>query len=68
MTRSDAEALALQVRTTTGQNARVEFEDEDHGFLVVVPVTQPRSGALREEFFLYDELDWGWLRDRIASA
>ena len=68
MTRDEAEALAREVHDTTGHEARAEFEDDDFGFAVVVPIAQPHSGAVREEFRLNDEVDWQSLRDRIASA
>jgi hypothetical protein len=68
MTHDEAEALAQEVHVATGHEARVEFEDEDFGFAVVVPIEKPRSGALREEYRLGDKKDWHWLRDRITSA
>ena len=68
MTRTDAEALAREVHAATGHGARAEFEDEECGFVVSVPVARPRSGAIREEFRLGDELDWDYMRDRITSA
>lgn len=68
MTHAEAEALAQKVNAATGHVSRVEFEDEKSGFVVLVPIAQPRSRALREEFRIADELDWHHLRDRIASS
>ena len=68
MTRDAAEALAQEVRAATRHEARAEFESDEFGFEVVVPIAQPRSGAIREEYRLGDELDWFHLRDRIVSA
>jgi hypothetical protein len=68
MTRAEAEALARKILAVTGHEARAEFEDDECGFVVLVPVARPRSGAIREEYRLEDELDWEYMRDRITSA
>lgn len=68
MTRTEAEALAREVRGATGYAARVEFEVELSEFAVRVPIAPPRSGAISEEFRLGDEADWHWLRNRIENA
>lgn len=68
MTHSAAKALALRVHRETRHTARVEYEGTEHGFVVVVPIAQPKSGALHEEFTLWDDADWDVQHDRIASA
>ena len=68
MNRTEADALADEVRAATGQDTRVDFEDEENGFVVTVPIARPRSGALSEEFTLSDDGVWESLRDRIPHA
>ncbi len=66
MTRSAADRLALHVRRASGHEVSVEADGES--FMVVVTVIKPRSEALREEFTLWDEDDWDWLKERILGA
>jgi hypothetical protein len=60
MTEGDAHTLAAVVRTSTAKAASVEPAGDD--FIVVV--TSPSSGS----WYLSDEADWEWLRDRIVEA
>ena len=60
MTRGQAEALAVQVRTETAHVVTVEPDDQ--AFLVIV--RRSRGDTLT----LYDEQDWDWLRDRIVGS
>ena len=59
MTQRQAEALAVQVRTSTTHVVTVE--SEDHAFVVIV------RRSIGDTWTLYDEQDWDWLRGRIVG-
>jgi hypothetical protein len=60
MTRGQAEALAMRVRSETAHVVTVEPDDQ--AFHVIV------RRSIGDTWTLYDEQDWDWLRDRIVAS